>query len=164
MSKLKNVLKVSPINLAFCWTLFLTLGVRFGELSTEFEALHFGNFSNPGFVVPIIHFIVLISSLIFIQCEMQWGIWLLASLRGISYGFIIGYIFAYFGNSGWLICLMCCFANSICIIVELWYWFNLLMSNKKIVMKCALISFILELAVFLVDFFYFQSFTSVIIM
>ncbi len=158
--------KVSACNLAFCWTLFLTTGVWAGELSAPSALITLSHLPNAtaSFVTLILfHLIILIASLISLQIGMRWVLLLLVGVRSMSYGFLLGCIYASFGSAGWLYCFLFYFANSICVVIELWFWSIASNTKGRVLFIYALFAFALELVAIFTDSFIFSLFTSELI-
>lgn len=158
--------KISIYNLAFGWSLFLTAGVWIGGLSagSVFSSLSFSLASDKSYLFTVLfRLIVFVSSLIFIQTELRWGILLLAAIRSFCYGFLIGNTYVCFGNAGWLVCFLNYFSNSICVFIELLLWSFLINANGRTALKLVVASFVLELVVFWVDYLFILPFTSVLL-
>lgn len=153
--------KVSTYYLAFCWTLFLTVGIWAGELSGC--SLFRSSMNNSLLSQILFRLIILSSSLIFVQLEFQWGFLILAGFRGMCYGFLVGSAYAELGNAGWVYCLLFYFENSISVITDLWFWSVAINAKGRNIAHYLIIVFVLDIAAILIDWFFFSSFLSELI-
>ena len=140
--------------LAFSWVFFLTAGIFIGERCSFVALLTLLRISGlqisilPAVVFPLI---ILISSLMFLHLRFYCGLVFWAGCRGLGFGFLIGNTWAYHNNAGWLICLLVFFSSFACALIELWFWFTLLISKKRTNVIYGLVACFLELSAVLIQ-------------
>ena len=139
---------------AFVWTFFLAAGIFIGERCSRSTLLTLQCISDLQIsLLPAVLFrlIVLLSAFMFVHFRFFGGLFFLAVCRGSGFGFLIGSAWAFHGNAGWLICLLTYFSSAICLIIELWLWFDLIRSKKCMNLMYGLIAFLLELSAVLIQ-------------
>ena len=117
--------KVSVYTLAFFWSAFLCLGLLSGCYCADnlnFPVVHLLTSGKSIFIVSLFRLIIILIGLILIQISLHWGLILLASVRGMSLGFLLGISALCFGSAGWLYVFLFNFDSLVFSFCDLWLW------------------------------------------
>ena len=145
--------------LAFCWSLFLSLGFLLGNFAKEQVGLYI-----PSFVISrasvwcslFIHSVFIIATWIFLRYDKRF-ILFFSALRGFGFGFLNGVVLGCFGSAGWLVSFLLNFSGMICTVVEIFVWsLNFETFDRRKILFYFVIPYVIVLLAIWLDYVFFS--------
>lgn len=124
---IKTNKEVSVCFLAFLWCFCLSSGACFGS-NSNIVLLHMMLESTFGFLSIVIAVLIcllpLAISILSIRFKRSILIYILASMRGFSIGYLLSVFLSLFRSAGWLICCLCFVSCSVYDVILFQVWIS----------------------------------------